>query len=71
MPARNTYSDYVTFKELEQDRYGILSTERIMDLCQRSGASNVTNGHLTTSKDINACAVVMHISFDSRAWTGR
>lgn len=71
MLARNTYSDYVTYEEMEQDRSGMLPVERIARLCRRSGAANVTNGRLTTAKDINVCAFVMHISFDSRAWTGR
>lgn len=71
MLARDTYSDYLTDEELADDTTGLLPAERIAHLRRRSGMSNVTNGRLTVSKDINVCAFVMHISFDSRAWTGR
>jgi len=71
MFTRDTYNDYITEEELANDIGGLLQAARIAFLRRRSGAANVANGLLTVERDFCARAFVMHVSFASRAWTGR
>ena len=69
MPKRDTYRDYVTAKDIFNEERSI--DKKVFALLQRSGAENVKNWTLRTKKDFRTDSLIMQISFNSSAWTGR
>jgi hypothetical protein len=71
---RDNYRDYVTYHELAECRSLpealVLVDGRRRALGARSGAENVPNATLRTAERFDLDAVVMAVSFNSRAWTG-
>lgn len=69
---RDTYRDCVTYQDFVKggSASNLLETRR-RELAERSGAVNVPNAIIRTEHDFSRDALIMRVSFDSRAWTGR